>query len=450
MAFGALFPRAPRRTRALVQRTDTPFAAIHAELLHLCSPSVWGHNVSANENFFRERRAQAVFKHGILSRYPTVFASKTGWQGRRVMFVDGYAGRGEYEDETPGSPALLLGTAATLQSFRDVSGIYVEQDPADFANLEQVVARAGQPNHEALRGDVRDHLPSILDRARNAALFVFLDPFGTALERDKLVGPLLGRDRRHGPTEVLLHFSISTLARMGGILRSRAREGVPLSPKDQKTVTHGDLFLGGDWWHHHFEPVRDDNDEERASVAALRVAQDYQAAITHDTGYMAASMPIRPAPGQLPKYVLVLFTRNIDGLWHFADAAGCAGREWYGAWQTKTMTKEFNKIRARNPDGMGLFDVDAVLPDIAPFDKDAYEKEHRDEWTVTIAENITRLLASGPFQLPRKIVDVYGTVLGTASEKHVRAAVKSLHRQGIVTNTGVGRYFFREPITPTS
>lgn len=406
--------------------------------------------VSANENFFRERRAQAAFKHGILRRYPTVFASKTGWRGRPVMFVDGYAGRGEYEDGTPGSPALLLNTAATVDTFRDVHGIYVEQNAADFANLKQVIARAGLPNHVALSGDVREHLPSILDRARESALFVFLDPFGTALARAQLIGPLLGRDRKLGPTEVLLHFSISTLARMGGILRARRRDGVELSAKDRKTVAHGDLFLGGSWWQKHFEPVGDEADEERASIAALRVAQEYQAGIVHDTGYMAASMPIRPAPGQLPKYVLVLFTRHPDGLWYFADAVGKAGRDWYGEWQTKTMAKQFDKIRARHPDGIGLFDVDEVLPEVEPFDADAYEKLHRATWTAAIAENISDLLAKGPFRLPDQITDVYGSTLGAAGERHVKAAVNTLRANGTVTNTTTARTWFRDPILPVA
>jgi hypothetical protein len=65
--------------------------------------------MSSNDEFFRERRAAAVFKHGILKRYPVVFASKTGqWsKGHRVVFLDGYAGRGRYDKGEPGSPMLL-------------------------------------------------------------------------------------------------------------------------------------------------------------------------------------------------------------------------------------------------------------------------------------------------------------------------------------------------------
>jgi hypothetical protein len=50
-------------------------------------------------DFFESRKAAAVLKHGILSRYPVIFASKTGKdvENNRVVFLDGYAGRGEYE-----------------------------------------------------------------------------------------------------------------------------------------------------------------------------------------------------------------------------------------------------------------------------------------------------------------------------------------------------------------
>ena len=114
--------------------------------------------MSSNEEFFRERRAQAVFKHGILTRYPVVFASKTGQKGRPVVFLDGYAGRGEYEDGTPGSPALLAETASRVESFRDVTGIYVEKNREDFANLKQVMAGYDRPDDLLLYGDLSVHL----------------------------------------------------------------------------------------------------------------------------------------------------------------------------------------------------------------------------------------------------------------------------------------------------
>jgi three-Cys-motif partner protein len=401
--------------------------------------------VSSNEEFFRERRAQAVFKHGILTRYPVVFASKTGWKGRPVVFLDGYAGRGEYEDGTPGSPALLAETATRVDSFRDVTGIYVEKNRADFVNLKQVLARYDRPHDQILCGDLSAHLTKILAAVKGAALFAFLDPFGTALDRDQLVQQLLGRPGT-APVEVLLHISISTVARLGGLLRRRRIKGVELSTKDQRTIDHANRFLGGEWWQRHFEPVHDASDQERATEAALRVANEYQAAVCKVTGFMAVSMPIRPKPTLLPKYVLVLFTRHVDGLWYFADAVGKAGREWQGAWRTDVAKKERAKTDAKNVDQLSLFDDDA-LPPPTPFDPDRYEQDNREAWQRIIADNIQRLLDTRDyFVLATKVDDVYGSVLGAASERHVRAAIKMLHRAGIVTNKGIGQDFYKEMI----
>jgi hypothetical protein len=41
---------------------------------------------------------------------------------------------------------------------------------------------------------------------------------------------------------------------------------------------------------------------------------------------------------------------------------------------------------------------------------------------------------------------VYGTLLGQASEKHVRAAIKKLHDEGLVGNDGKGKDFYTRPV----
>ena len=402
----------------------------------------------ASQEFFRERRAQAVLKHGILKRYPVVFASKTG-RSRRVVFLDGYAGRGRYEDGAPGSPVLLAATAKRM-NFRNISGIYVERRPADFKNLQKAIASLIRPVDQLLPGNLEDHLPQILESARGAALFAFLDPFGTALARDQLVGQLLGRSKSEGPTEVLLHISISTVARIGGLLRSRKKQGGKFSEQDRKTIEHADKFLGGTWWHEHFEPVGDEADP-RASEAALRVAAEYQQQIRVETGCRSVSIPIQHRPNQLPKYLLVLFTWHRDGMWHFADAVGKAGREWEGSWREAEAQKARKRADRRNPNELTMFDLDEVLPAIEEFDCEEYERQHRTEWESIIADNVERLLhAEGPFVPVERLDRVYATVFGAAGARHVRGAIKKLHEAGIVENTGVGNAFYTELLVPTN
>ena len=96
-------------------------------------------------DFFKSRKSAAVFKHGIL-KASVVFASKTGKDvdGNRVVFLDGYAGCGEYDDGQPGSPLLLSRCAEFVKDYRDVLGFFVEQDRANFDNLERVLKRRAE------------------------------------------------------------------------------------------------------------------------------------------------------------------------------------------------------------------------------------------------------------------------------------------------------------------
>lgn len=202
--------------------------------------------VTANAGFFREQEAPAVLKHGILKRYPVVFASAAGGRAPRVVLLDGYAGRGECQDGTPGSPRLLLDAATATGAFRNVECVFVERDATNFDVLRRVVATHGAGlSCTALHGDLTDHIGPILSEATDAALFAFLDPFGTALDFSELTGQILGRPKQP-PTEVLLHVSVNAVRRIGGLLRARRDK---LSEANRKTIARVDRFLGGDWWH---------------------------------------------------------------------------------------------------------------------------------------------------------------------------------------------------------
>jgi hypothetical protein len=153
---------------------------------------------------------------------------------------------------------------------------------------------------------------------------------------------------------------------------------------------------------------------------------------------MSVSMPIRPRPDLLAKYVLVLFTRHPEGVWCFADALGQAGRDWNGAWITERLTRDGPANQ------LSLFGLGA--PEVQ-FDPERYEHEHRDEWVATITRNITRLLeVRGPFRLADEVAAVYGTVLGAAWTRHVRAAVQGLQHAGVIANDGKGRKFHYDTI----
>lgn len=442
--------------------------------------------MSANESFFVRRKAAAAFKHGILARYPRVFAAKAGSvvEGGRVVFLDGYAGAGRYDDNSPGSPLLFVRAARSTPQ-RSVRAIFVERDPQRYAALCTVLDEA-DPTHSVPRivrpGDLGEHLGELVPAARGAALFVFLDPFGTALDLTRLRTDLLGR-RGRAPTEVLLHFSVSTIARFGGILRSaRSRGG--LTASEAKTVAHADAFLGGTWWHDEFDALPDlrpisspiacdveswfdealdeafddmldDDVLVTATDIAMRVAHRFCDRLGRQTRFRTVTMPVRPEPGRAPKYVLALFTRNDHGVWHFADALGRAGLDWQHAIHTERLRVEAhrNATRQADDDALGQYSLfgfdEPAVPPPASFDRAGYERAAQARWVDTLAPNLYRLLRThGALRLVDHVSDVYGDVLGQAWEKHVRLAVKSLFNASVILDDGTGVDFWRRPIRP--
>ncbi|NBE80921.1 three-Cys-motif partner protein TcmP [Micromonospora rubida] len=384
--------------------------------------------MSANEDFFRSKKAAAVLKHGILKRYPVVFAAKTG-RGNPVVFLDGYAGPGEYRDGDPGSPLLLSQCADFVSGYRDVRGFFVEQDPENFANLSQVLAeKGGAARYELRQGSLDQHLPDLLALAKSASLFAFLDPFGPALDFNLIKTRLLGRGS-WPPTEVLLHFSVSSVARMGSAVYAAEHKHGSLSDADRKVAERLDRFLGGSWWRQHFAKVTDQDDERRATDIALQVWQEYEKKLTANSRYRAVRMPVRPRPDLVPKYVLALFTTHSEGAWHFADSLGKAGVEWQQAWQEE-------RWRRTGPDAPTLFD-DALV-----FDARKYVADNAPGWIALIRQNLARLLDEGhPFKPADRVPDVYGSTLGQASATHVGSAIKEMHASGMVANTGTGDFW---------
>ena len=125
-------------------------------------------------------------KHRILKNYLGAWFPKLQWS-KRVVFVDGFAGPGEYSGGEPGSPIVALDAAVGHK--RDLSDceliyIFVEEDKGRFDNLSKLIDGMEPPAHvriETRHGefvDVVDELIEALEGKELAPAFVMIDPFG--------------------------------------------------------------------------------------------------------------------------------------------------------------------------------------------------------------------------------------------------------------------------------
>jgi len=347
--------------------------------------------------FFAERQPAAVLKHGILRRYLQPFASKTGMTapGRRVVYLDGYAGPGTYDDGMPGSPALAEQTAKRIAGSRELQGIYVEKDPDMYEQLCEMLD--GFDNWIAYNDTIANCLPDVMTEVGKAPLFAFMDPFGLPVPFTDLVAHLLSRPVSQ-KTEVLINFSVPGLKRNAGQLMSKKDY-----PAKASVIRGVNDRLGGHWWQ---DVWRDSDEGEREELVLEGYVKRLAAAGTGGWGWW--TIPVSRRPQGNPIYHLVFLTRHRDGLWQFNEALSGALEEYHDLCH------------------QGRLDLDPL-------------EEREKRWIAEIEANITTLLASGSFILGRKLDVVCGGSLGYAREKHLRRAVKNLHTQGATSTNGVGK-----------
>ncbi len=397
--------------------------------------------------FFEDIKPASVYKLKILDSYAAPFAAMAGGVTGSVTFLDGYAGKGKYDDADDGddgslgSPLLLLGAAQLLALARNVNLFLVEQDPGMFAKLqENVRSHAGDEAPVTLRhGSIDEHLDECLLAAQNSALFAFLDPFGSAIAFDRVVSIL--KRPSTAPTEVLMLWTVSGVRRCGGQIRNGTTNAA--------TLQRFDRFLGGSWWHEMFPDA-----ETEVHEAAMAVAKEYCRRMSVASGTRSwFIVPVRDKPEHKPKYLLVFFTEHREGVWKFADALSYAHEAWVQKLHDDAERRRVELALREHELGVrtlfGALSGDDAPPAPVPFDLKAHKAAARAALVPQIVENIeTQLRSSGPFRPVNCPQEVYGQTLGEAREMHVREAIKALHKAGRITNTGAGRTFYREILRP--
>lgn len=133
-------------------------------------------------------------KHLVLEGYLGAwFVILGSWAGR-ILFIDGFAGPGEYTDGEPGSPLIALNTYKDHRSRHLVSAEvifwFVEKDPRRAEHLEQLIERirpdlppkcrvyVGCGVFDAEMTETLDALDA--QKSNLAPSFVMVDPFGVS------------------------------------------------------------------------------------------------------------------------------------------------------------------------------------------------------------------------------------------------------------------------------
>jgi three-Cys-motif partner protein len=371
-------------------------------------------------DYWADKALPSVFKHQLLKRYLPQFGGMTGTQSRdkRVVYLDGYAGEGRYENGEPASAEIALRVASHHRAKHglNLECFFAEQQAKSFSRLQEVVQtyRASGVQAHAHHGEVDGVLDDVVERAVREPLFLFLDPCGLCLPQDRLVDVLARRRPQKRPaTELLMNFSMMAVWRLGGHVRS---------PKgNEKSLQRFDEVCGGTWWREYFADASAAHEKDGAAEDAIEaVAAEYAQRLERRTGMSVQSVPVSHSPRKRAVYRLVFATRSPYGLWVFGDTVARARDEW---WQTLELREESDDM---------LFSLASVMrPDPKEIEKKAVPE---------IAANLEKLLlrTRRPVKLVDHTLEIFGDHYGQVTEPVVRKAVRLLHEEGKTPSNGVG------------
>ena len=128
-------------------------------------------------------------KHQLLDKYLKSWISIMGSIYSKLGYIDGFAGRGIYQDGSPGSPILAMKAAQEqidkIGKLNKFLCLFIEKDPYNYTCLKEQV-EAGLVNCRnvectTLKGEFTDHITAFLnqyEKNRLIPIFYFIDPFG--------------------------------------------------------------------------------------------------------------------------------------------------------------------------------------------------------------------------------------------------------------------------------
>lgn len=164
-------------------------------------------------------------KHLVLKYYLEGWFPILGsWSGR-LLFIDGFAGPGEYASGEPGSPLIALDCVKRCKERGGLGGVeivflFIESDKARADHLEKILKENPRPpgiTFDILRGPFDRHMSNLLDyigeqKAVLAPAFVMVDPFGIKGNRMSLISRILENEK----SECMISFMYEPIRRFHG------------------------------------------------------------------------------------------------------------------------------------------------------------------------------------------------------------------------------------------
>jgi three-Cys-motif partner protein len=280
----------------------------------------------ADNTFFKAKRPWSEQKDLVLGYYLKPYLAKIKTLNKPVCIVDGFAGRGEFEDKKPGSPLIICRSIEQARRSHfggATSAVFIEADAELFKFLSNRIQSFGFAS--VANSKFLDQVSALQSKAKTHSVFLYLDPYTVEGLEWQAIDDILRYVQAGQSIELLLNFNVDSFARraLAALSRSQPLQSDELPEPEWEIESRPefatlDRIVGGDWWR---------------SIAMLD--QPYPQLVSSFTAEFCRRLRERFAEvcfyevrerwhHKVPKYVLVFGSRHPDALELMNEAMGNA------------------------------------------------------------------------------------------------------------------------------
>lgn len=275
-----------------------------------------GFIMSNTQNFYNNKKEWSEFKDKLLGSYLKPYFAKILTTQRPVYYIDGFAGKGKFDDGKEGSPLIALNiielSKSNSKTQNDIFPYFIEFEHARI--LKENIGAYGN----VISGDYKIEVPKILDLIpSNSNVFLYVDPFGFK----HLDYAVFEKLKRFKSTELLMNFNSFGFLREGcNLLKNTAKEdeelGDDVDINGKNTIANMNRVAKGTYWQDILD--RYYNKEISFEEAEIIFVEEYEKRL-NDIFSNVFSIPIITTLRGQPKYRMIYATNYWQGVFLMMD-----------------------------------------------------------------------------------------------------------------------------------
>lgn len=273
----------------------------------------------STQNFFAEKKEWSKIKDSILGCYLKPYFTKIQYTKKEIVYIDGFAGKGIFDDGSLGSPLIAYNIAKEVNNDLNIKFYFIENK--FFKELGNNVRNLNDV--KVITGNYEDNIVELIKNNVNKNLFVYIDPFGIKNLNFSYLKKL--NESSLYSAEFLMNLNSFGFIREGCRLLKADFTDFEVDHffkiyldetkefKESNNVENMIKIAGGDYW---INTIKKLKKHEINGYQAEKEFVDKYCEKLKEYGKFdyVINVPIRLKVGSPPKYRMIFATNHVDGI----------------------------------------------------------------------------------------------------------------------------------------